>query len=206
MRGKRRTNSTRLPGHQLLLFSLCSAFACGCATPPAAGPTIAVEPPSPEAQREHYRPDVRESRDDDGNLLRRIEGVVDGENDFIPHGTTTNFWVTGQKKSELTFVYGRTQGSTTAWYQSGQIWSSGEYIDGREHGTWTVWLPNGRMAQQINFDHGAWQGLYTEWHSNGQKKMEVAYVAGQRQGTLTEWEPDGSVRREIEYVDGTEQP
>ena len=186
MRGKRIVDTTRPTWRRVLLYSLYCAFACGCATPPAATLSIAPEPASPEPDREQYRSDVRESRDEKGNLLRRIEGVVDGEDNFIPHGATTNFWASGQKKSALTFVYGATQGPTTAWYQSGQIWSSGEYVDGRENGRWTVWLPNGRKAQEMNFDRGAWQGLYTEWHSNGQKKMEVAYVAGQRQGTLTE--------------------
>ncbi len=150
--------------------------------------------------------EVQEQFFPDGSVSTRIEGRLDSDGQFIPHGLLTNFWAGGQKKSTLSYVQGMRHGPKTAWYQSGQLWSEGGFVNGREDGTWTIWFPSGRQAQQFNFDNGAWHGMQTEWHSNGQKKMQVEWVRGKLQGTQIYWDEDGQVAKRIEYVDHVPQP
>lgn len=150
--------------------------------------------------------EVREEHFPDGTVSQRVEGYVDEDGRFIPHGVMTYFWESGKKKSEVHYVHGVRNGPRTAWHENGQVWSTGQFVDNREDGVWTEWYPNGNKAREFHFKNGAWHGMYTEWYPNGQKKLEVEYVNGKRQGMLTGWDEYGTVVKTIEYVDNIPQP
>ena len=151
-------------------FPLFMALGCGltgcAATRNDSGLSLA-DPHPTQPEPAPFRYEVRELRDDDASLQRRIEGMVDGDGNFVAHGLTTNFWSTEEKKSEYSYVNGVKHGPFTSWYRGGQLWSTGQYEEGRDDGIRTVWFPNGRKAQEFHFNRGAWHGLYSEWHFNG---------------------------------------
>ncbi len=150
--------------------------------------------------------EVREQHYPDGSVSVRIEGRLDSEGNFIPHGRTTNYWNNGQKKSVVNYLHGMKHGPRTAWYENGQIWSQGNHVNGSEDGEWTVWYRDGRKERELHFKEGALHGMYTEWHSNGRMKVRVEWVMGKRQGTMTHWDENGVVVKKTDYVDGVAQP
>ncbi len=150
--------------------------------------------------------EVVEEKYPDGTVNNRVEGKRDANGNFIRHGLLTNYYNTGEKLSEMSFIDGVRHGPKTAWYRDGQIWNYGEFVNGKADGTWTEWLSNGVKGRETHFDNGAFHGLITEWYPNGQKKMEIMYLKGQKQGRMTIWDRDGNVVRHVDYVDDVEQP
>jgi antitoxin component YwqK of YwqJK toxin-antitoxin module len=149
---------------------------------------------------------VQDENYDGGAVATRRTGYKDENGEFVIHGTLTNFWENGQKKSEINFVHGVRHGLRQAWYQGGQLWSEGHYVNGKEHGTWMVWFPDGRKAQEIGFDHGAFHGPYKEWYVNGFPKKEFNYIRGKKHGLMRIWDEEGVLRDETMYVDDIPQP
>ncbi|RME39484.1 MAG: toxin-antitoxin system YwqK family antitoxin [Planctomycetota bacterium] len=167
-----------------------------------------VKPPPPtKSTNLPSRIEVRDTYDPEGNLFRREEGYVDADGNFIRHGKLTNYWKSGAKKSEVTFVHGVKRGERWAWYEDGQKWSYGYYDEnGLEHGTWITWYPNGKKALEFTMEHGAFNGPYMEWHPNGQLKRQFEYVHGKKQGLEIFWDENGNMVKTVEWVDGRPQP
>ncbi len=154
----------------------------------------------------HFKIEVREYTDEDGNLAKTLEGYVDTDDAFVPHGREINYRPGGKKKSQLTWVHGVRHGPAQAWYETGQLWWSQEYANDRENGTMTVWFIDGRKAEEYTMVQGAWHGKSVKWHPNGQKAEEVEFVHGRKQGLLTTWDEFGAAIQQIEYVDDKPQP
>jgi len=142
----------------------------------------------------------------EGGLMAQQHVVQDTNGEPTPHGLTTYWWESGQKKLEVPFHCGVKHGRRLAWHRDGMDWSVGEYVNGMEHGVWTQWYPGGTKAQEFTMVYGVWQGAHTRWHQNGRKKMETRYVNGLRQGPLVFWDDVGNVLARIDFVDGVEQP
>ena len=186
----------------------------GCETPPRRSSPVQVISGDEEDAAPVTNPETKagktieivEQTYPDGTVGSRIEGWRDEDGEFVYHGSMTNFWDTGQKKSQVHYVNGIRHGSRSAWYRDGQPWNYGEYVNGKPDGTWTEWLSNGVKGRETIYVNGGLNGWLIERYPDDSLKRKVMYVNGLRQGRETIWEPDGTVLREVDYIDDVSQP
>jgi antitoxin component YwqK of YwqJK toxin-antitoxin module len=144
--------------------------------------------------------DVIEVYWSNGNLRRREEVIYGEDGNSIPHGTITQWWDNGKKRSELHYVKGQRHGPRLAWYQDGRNRSEGAYDHDRPVGTWREWNPDGTIRQELKYDdNGTRHGMSTLWYPSGQKEMEIEFVHGRKQRFETWWDEAGNIILEVNY-------
>lgn len=197
----------------ILTLACLATWLSSCAGPSTHGtllheadPKIGSSEPTFDSFPEPKNIEVRETFSSANELTRREEGYINRYDEFVLHGTLTNYWPSGGIKSQLHYVHGLRHGDRIATYEDGQKWSVGFYIEDRPHGAWITWYPDGKPAIEFHVDHGAFHGPHTEWHSNGQMKIQFEYVRGKKQGLELFWDENGYLLRTIEWLDGKEQP
>jgi antitoxin component YwqK of YwqJK toxin-antitoxin module len=87
----------------------------------------------------------------------------------VQHGQWTEWYPSGNKKSEAQYDRGVTVGKVTWWYENGQVQAEGDFENGQKEGTWTT------------------------WHANGLKQSLVEYKAGKAISKKMEWSEDGKL-------------
>ena len=107
-------------------------------------------------------------------LLRLSVGSPD-----LQHGLWTEWYPSGNKKTEGQYHRGLTVGKITWWYENGQEQAEGEFDAGKKTGTWIT------------------------WHPNGLKESLVEYQAGKPIPSLLAWSADGKL---LESREGQEKP
>ena len=87
----------------------------------------------------------------------------------LQHGLWTEWYPSGNKKTEGQYDRGVAVGKITWWYENGQEQAEGEFEAGQRNGTWIT------------------------WHSNGLKQSLVEYKAGKPVTKMLEWSADGKL-------------
>ena len=163
-------------------------------------PRFETEPEDNQPEPPTEKIEVVEEHWPGGAIRLRREIKLDEKGEPVPHGVTTKWWESGEKKSELWFVNGIRHGPRLAWYRTGQTWSEGAYQHGKASGTWTVWDREGKREREWSYDDaGAYHHMFTLWHTNGTKRMEFEFDHGQKQGFETVWDEAGNIVLEIDY-------
>lgn len=70
------------------------------------------------------------------------------------HGPYTEWFKTGKRKTELTYVNGEKHGVQTEWYENGKKAASTPNANGKLHGTLITWDENGEEIVRIRFRQG----------------------------------------------------
>jgi len=161
---------------------------------------------------------------------RQIEGHFhpDGHADarwrgrFVPHGTETEWYRSGQVKSVKHFDLGREDGTWTYWHENGRVQAERTWELGEPCGVWRTWHPNGRLASEIPMvdelasakwwyangvvssygpaRRGVREGEWIETWRSGAIRAFGPYVGGERNGTWTFLHEDGSLRMRGRYL------
>jgi antitoxin component YwqK of YwqJK toxin-antitoxin module len=118
------------------------------------------------------------------------------------HGLNTEWYLNGQKQSEITWKDGEIDGKWTAWHENGQKEYEGTYKDGKEDGKWTYWSPDGKEISELIYKDGKKDGKWTDWYENGQKSDEQTFKDGKHDGLFTYWYKNGQKMYEATYKNG----
>jgi protein tyrosine phosphatase (PTP) superfamily phosphohydrolase (DUF442 family) len=92
-------------------------------------------------------------------------------------------------------------GTWTEWYYGGEKRSEIEYNNGLEHGMTKYWYRNGQQKKTVRYINGKKDGKEIWWHENGQKWYQTSYRNGEQYGKTTWWFDDGKVQSETYYGD-----
>jgi antitoxin component YwqK of YwqJK toxin-antitoxin module len=147
----------------------------------------------------------------------------------LREGLRTEWFESGQKKEEATYVGGQPVGVRTTWYASGQREAEWGIVEGLwtatrewyENGQtkfelvaasdaaspdrWTRWYEDGRKKAAGHARKGKWVGLATYWHPDGRKQREGEFADGRREGTWTEWHANGQKKSVTTYRSDEEE-
>ena len=110
----------------------------------------------------------------------------------IPYtGNFIDYYYSGRKQGEGTFLNGMVNGLRKMYYQNGKLSAEryysngiesgiekeyfgdgslkqkGEFIDGKEEGVWEMYFPNGQIKQRSTFINGEMDGETTVYYSTG---------------------------------------
>ena len=78
----------------------------------------------------------------------------------------------------------------TNWYESGQKKSEGSCSDGKKNGLWTWWYENGNKELEKNYKDNKLDGVSTSWHESGEKRSEQNFKHGKMVGSYTAFETE----------------
>ena len=109
-------------------------------------------------------------------------GTVDDKGQ--KQGSWTEFFVTGEKKSEGLFVNGRKSGKWFYYYSSGKTEQVGVYKKGKAIGDWVWYYENENTLRNEVFVNGKRDGLFVEYDNDGNEIAKGNYYSGVKDG---EW-------------------
>lgn len=102
--------------------------------------------------------------------------ATDGEQ--IPHGKWTEWYMTGRKRWEGTYVRGQLDGTVREWHENGQLWTEANYENGKKHGPRYIWNADGAKTKEEHFRHGLPCGTWTTWKSSGKIRSQQTFTTG----------------------------
>jgi len=78
----------------------------------------------------------------------------------------------------------------TNWYESGQKKSEGSCADGKKNGLWTWCYENGNKELEKNYKDNKLDGVSTSWYENGGKRSEQNFKNGKMVGSYTTFDAE----------------
>ena len=93
-------------------------------------------------------------------------------------GMTINYFKSGVKESEGTYLNGKKDGSWTYWHEvfgKDIVESKGYYKLGNRIGKWTYWYPNGEKSEVGNFKAQGRVGKWTYYNEDGSLDIVVKH-------------------------------
>ncbi len=74
---------------------------------------------------------------------------------YVPYvGKSIEYYPTGEKKEEYTYLNGKREGAFTGWYQSGKKSIEGSFINNKKNGIWIWYDENGNIRSKMQYDKG----------------------------------------------------
>jgi antitoxin component YwqK of YwqJK toxin-antitoxin module len=118
-------------------------------------------------------------------------------------GVWTEFYPTGTKKSELTYVNNRPNGHAIMYNENGTKSEEGTWVGTRWVGDYKLYYEDGTPRQQFNYSQiGQREGTQTYLHPNGKVAITVDMKGGKEQGWKKEYDENGNLIRETFFNDG----
>lgn len=122
-------------------------------------------------------------------------------------GVWTEYFPSGTKKSELTFVNNRPNGHAVMYNDNGKKAEEGTWVGTRWVGDYKLYYDDGTPRQSFNYSQlGQREGTQTYTHPNGKVAITVDMKGGKEQGWKKEYDEKGNLIRETFFADGVIDP
>lgn len=122
-------------------------------------------------------------------------------------GVWIEYFPTGKKKSELTFVNNRPNGHAVMYNENGVKAEEGTWVGTRWVGDYKLYYDDGTPRQTFNYSQlGQREGTQTYLHPNGKVAITVDMKGGKEQGWKKEYDENGNLIRETFFADGVIDP
>ena len=94
-------------------------------------------------------------------------------------GPFIDYYYSGRKQGEGTFINGRLAGHRKMYYQNGKLSTEREYEDGIQNGLENEYYEDGSLKQRGEFVNGKEEGIWESYYPNGQVKLRSNYKSGE---------------------------
>ena len=126
---------------------------------------------------------------------------------FLFHGTIysgkfIDYYYSGRKQAEGTFLYGKLNGPYKIYYQNGKLAVESDYQDGIENGFENEYYDDGSLKQKGEFVLGKEEGIWESFYPNGQVKLRSKYKAGEIFDTATKYYSTGKIKETVFIKNG----
>lgn len=122
-------------------------------------------------------------------------------------GVWIEYFFTGKKKSELTYVNNRPNGHAIMYSENGIKSEEGTWVGSRWVGDYNLFYEDGTPRQAFNYSQiGQREGPQTYLHPNGKIAITVDMKGGKEQGWKKEYDETGKLISEMLFVDGVIDP
>lgn len=119
-------------------------------------------------------------------------------------GMWTEYFVSGLKKSELTYVNNRPNGPAKTYFENGKLEAEGTWVGTRWTGDYTLYYDNGNVRQKFKYNAlGVRDGVQEYYHPNGKLAKTVTVKNGKEEGWEKEYNTNGELITEKFYNGGT---
>lgn len=118
-------------------------------------------------------------------------------------GIWIEYYVNGNKKSELTYVNNRPNGPAKMYYENGNLSEEGTWVGTRWTGPYKLYYEDGQVRQSFAYNNlGQRDGPQTYYHPNGKVAIEVNMKAGKEEGVKKEYNTNGELTTETYFNGG----
>jgi len=107
-------------------------------------------------------------------------GIVDDKG--RKQGNWTEYFITGEKKSQGLFENGKKTKKWNYYYTSGKLEQVGSYEKGKAVGDWIWYYPNGNVLRQEFFINGKADGPFVEFDKDGNEIAKGEFISGKKEG------------------------
>ncbi len=135
---------------------------------------------------------VHKEFDENGNAISTVIyklGIVVAKGGTVDdkgrkQGNWTEYFITGEKKSQGIFIDGNKSKKWIYYYISGNTEQIGDYLYGKEVGDWIWYYENENILREESFVKGKAEGIFVEYDKNGNEIVKGEYYTGLKDG---EW-------------------
>lgn len=117
-------------------------------------------------------------------------------------GRFIDYYYSGRKQGEGTFINGRVNAHWKMYYQNGKISVEKDYKDGIEDGFEIEYYEDGSLKQKGEFANGKEEGIWESFYPNGQVKLRSKYKTGEIYDTATKYYSTGKVKEVVFIKNG----
>ena len=114
-------------------------------------------------------------------------------------GQFIDYYYSGRKQGEGTFLKGKLNGHRKMYYQNGKLAMERDYKDGIENGFENEYYEDGSLKQKGEFVNGKEEGIWESFYPNGQVKLRSKYKSGEVFDTATKYYSTGKIK-EIVFI------
>ena len=120
------------------------------------------------------------------------KGVLYALGDTDPYnGPIIDYYPNRVKKYHVLIKDGVPIGAASEWYKSGQKKMEASYINGQAAGVIKGWYHSGKKEYEMPIKNGEIDGIGIEYYETGSKKSETPYVNGSRSGRELGYDKSG---------------
>lgn len=117
-------------------------------------------------------------------------------------GRFIDYYYSGRKQGEGTFMNGKVDGLRRIYYQNGKIEVEKIYKDGLENGLDKEYYEDGALSQKGEFANGKEEGIWENYFPNGQVKLRGKYHNGEIFDTATKYYSTGKIKEKVFIKNG----
>ena len=114
-------------------------------------------------------------------------------------GEFIDYYYSGRKQGEGTFLNGKINGHRKMFYQNGKLAMERDYKDGIENGFENEFYEDGSLKQKGEYVYGKEEGIWESFYPNGQVKLRSKYRSGEVFDTATKYYSTGKIK-EIVFI------
>jgi tetratricopeptide (TPR) repeat protein len=117
-------------------------------------------------------------------------------------GQFIDYYYSGRKQGEGTFLNGKLNGHRKMYYQNGKLAMERDYKDGIENGFENEYYEDGSLKQKGEFVNGKEEGIWELFYPNGQVKLRSKYKSGEVFDTATKYYSTGKIKETVFIKNG----
>jgi tetratricopeptide (TPR) repeat protein len=117
-------------------------------------------------------------------------------------GQFIDYFYSGRKQGEGTFLNGKLNGHHKMYYQNGKLAIERDYKDGIENGFENEYYEDGSLKQKGEFVNGKEDGVWESYYPNGQVKLRSKYKSGEVFDTATKYYSTGKIKEIVFIING----
>lgn len=121
-------------------------------------------------------------------------------------GRFIDYYYSGRKQGEGTFVNGKVDGLRKMYFQNGKVRVEKYYKDGIENGIDKEYYEDGSLEQKGEFANGKEEGTWESYYPNGQVKLRSSYKEGEVFDTATRYYSTGKIKEKVFIKNGKITP
>lgn len=117
-------------------------------------------------------------------------------------GEFIDYYYSGRKQGEGTFLNGKLNGNRKMYYQNGRLVMERVYKDGIENGFEKEYYEDGSLKQKGEFVNGKEEGTWESFYPNGQVKLRSKYKSGEVVDSSTKYYSTGKIKETVFIKNG----
>ncbi len=134
----------------------------------------------------------------DRTIVREVYQARIGT-DTVRHGGFRRFYKSGKIESVGRFTEGVPDSVYTEFYESGQRRLDVTWVSGKKEGPFRAWATDGKPLQEGTYRANQQTGPFRTFYSNGKPKMDAEFVDGFPEGLVKAYDSTGTLQSEITY-------
>lgn len=135
------------------------------------------------------------------NQMHRKDGAF-YLHDILYSGQFIDYYYSGNKQSEGTFLNGKLSRQRKIYYQNGKLQAEKTFKDGLENGIDNFYYLDGSLKEKGEWVNGKEEGIWKTFYPNGQVMLRNHYKNGEVYDTATEYYSTGKIKEIVFIKDG----